>query len=425
MDEDDSIEFQKVMLLELNERIDELNSGLLAYEKDPLNKTAYDEILRTLHGLKGLFSLSGYPKLSSITHSMEDLVNSIDTNRFKKIIAICYQYSDELARFSSSLSGGKTAELLRFDQLTQRLASFDEFIVNLGNKLRIKVIFNRDCKVISARCLVLTKKLKKKATIERIIPPLEEIQAGVSFKELIIEINTQEDDETIKQIVGETQDVTSANVSRLLDSVNIVGQTSIIDDSQEALNVRVNLHDLDQIIRFLGDLVVSGQFIREIGEEQAYSRDFKENLANFERTIADIQNLVVRMRMVPLETILSRFPRMVRDLSKKEGKEVDFIITGKHIGVDRSIIEHLVNPLTHLLRNAVSHGIEKPEVRIQKNKKSQGIIKLSVTQERSDIVIEVYDDGKGIDYDKIRRKGIELGLIDQSEELTKEELEVL
>jgi len=425
MDEDDSIEFQKVMLLELNERIDELNNGLLAYEKDPLNKTAYDDILRTLHGLKGLFALSGYPKLSSITHSMEDLVNSIDNNRFKKIIALLFQYSDELARFSSGLSGGKTPELLRFDQLTQGLASFDEFIVNLGSKLRIRVTFSRDCKVISARCLVLTKKLKEKATIERTIPPLEEIHAGVSFKELVIEITTQEDEATIKQIVGETQDVTSANVSRLLDSVNIVEQTSVLEDSQEALNVRVNLHDLDQIVRFLGDLVVSGQFIREIGEEHSYSRDFKENLASFERTIANIQDLVIRMRLVPLDTIVNRFPRMVRDLSKKEGKEVEFMITGKHIGVDRSVIEHLVNPLTHLLRNAVSHGIEKPEARIQKNKKSCGIIKLNVTQERSDIIIEVYDDGKGVDYEKVRRKAIDVGLIDPAEKPTKEELEML
>ena len=425
MDENDSIEFQKVMLLELNERIIELNNGLLAYEKDPTKQTAYDDILRTLHGLKGLFALSGYPQLSTITHSMEDLVTSIDKIRFKKVIALLYKYSDELARFATALQGGKTPEFLRFDQITQGLASFDEFMVNLGNKLRIRVIFSRDCKVVSARCLVLIKKLKEKATVERTIPPLEEIQAGISFNELIIEINTQEDDEVIKQIVAETQDVSSANVSRLLDSVSTAEQTRVIEDSQEALNVRVNLHDLDQIIRFLGDLVVSGQFIREIGEEQAYSRDFKENLASFERTIADIQDLVIKMRLVPLDTILTRFPRMVRDLSKKENKEVEFFISGKQIGVDRSIIEHLVNPLTHLLRNAVSHGIENPEERIRKNKEPGGVVKLTITQERSDIVIEVYDDGRGIDYEKVMSRAIDVGLVDSNADLTKEEVEKL
>jgi two-component system chemotaxis sensor kinase CheA len=280
-----SEEFQEVMLSELSERIEELNSGLMALEKDPTNKEAYDDILRTLHSLKGLFGLSGYPQLSSLTHSMENLMTSIDSARLDKVIILLFQYSDELRRLASSLQGGKTPELLRFDQLTQQLASFDEFMVNLGNKLGIKVLFSPDCKVISARSLVLLKKLKKKATIERIVPPMEEIQAGITFKELYLEITTQEADEEITQIIEDSQDVLSASMSRLLDSVSTIDKTGVTEDNQEPLNVRVGLRDLDQIIQLLGELVISGQFIREIGEQQSYSRDFKENLASYERTI--------------------------------------------------------------------------------------------------------------------------------------------
>ncbi|MHA1975333.1 MAG: chemotaxis protein CheA [Candidatus Hodarchaeales archaeon] len=420
-----SEEFQEVMLSELFERIEELNTGLMTLEKDPTQKEAYDSILRTLHSLKGLFSLSGYPQLSSLTHSMENLLTSIDSARLDKVILLLFQYSDELRRLASSLQGGKTPELLRFDQLTQQLASFDEFMVNLGNKLGIKVLFSPDCKVISARSLVLLKKLKKKATIERTVPPVEEIQAGSTFKELYLEITTLEDDEAITKIVEESQDVLSASMSRLLDSVSTTDKTGVMEDNQEPLNVRVGLRDLDQIIQLLGELVISGQFIREIGEQQAYSRIFKENLASYERTIANIQDLVIRMRLVPLETILTRFPRMVRDLSQEEGKKIDFIITGKHIGIDRQIIEKLTNPLTHLIRNAVSHGIESPEKRLKDKKDERGTIRLAISHEHSDIVIEIRDNGRGLNYKEIRTKAEKLGLITKGEKKTDEGLQQL
>ncbi|MFW9854866.1 MAG: chemotaxis protein CheA [Candidatus Thorarchaeota archaeon] len=425
MDESESKEFQEVMLLELTERIEDLNTGLLALEKDPTKKTAFDAVLRTLHSLKGLFSLSGYPQLSSITHSLENLVLSTDMTGMEKLVTLLFQYNDQLSELASTIRGGKNPESIHFDQLTQQLAAFDEFMVNLGNKLRISVLFSPECKVVGARSLVLLQRLKEKAAIERTMPPQEEIQAGVSFKELIIEISTQEDDETIAQIVEESQDVMSASVSRLLDSVSTTEKLGGTKDSRESLTVRVNLESLDQIIRFLGDLVISGQFIREIGKQQAYSRSFKENLAMYERTIANIQDLVIRMRLVPLETIFTRFPRMIRDLSHKEGKKINFIMTGKHIGVDRSVIEQLVNPITHLLRNAVSHGIEAPEKRLKTNKDSTGTVKLAVTHERSDIVIEIWDDGKGIDYKKIEKKAEELGLVNPGALLTNHEIQQL
>jgi two-component system chemotaxis sensor kinase CheA len=425
MSEFESEEFKKVMLLELTERIEELNSGLLVLEKDPTKKDAYEVILRVLHNLKGLFSLSGYPKISSLTHSMENLVTEVDERSISNVLKLLFTFVDELERFKKSLKGGETPESLHFDELTQQMASLDEFMINLGSKLQIRVLYSPDCKVVSARSLVLIKKLQEKASVNNTNPPLEEIEAGASFKELILEITTQEDEEVISQIVEEAPDVVSVNISRILESVATAEKSGKIEEDKEALTVRVNLEDLDHIIRLLGDLVVSGQFIREIGEQQAYSRSFKENLSNYERTIANIQDLVIRMRLVPLETILARFPRMIRDLSQKEGKHVDFIITGRNIGVDRSVIEKLVAPLNHLLRNALSHGIELPEERIKKNKDPMGMIKLSVTHERSDIIIEVRDNGRGIDYEQIHEKAEKKGLIKPGTVLPKSEIHSL
>ena len=424
MSEFDSEEFQEVMLLELTERVQELNSALLILEKDPKRQSAHDDILRTLHNLKGLFSLSGYPSISTLTHRIEELVTNLDTSDKAKVIQTLFAYTDELERFSKTLKGGNTPELLRFDQLTQQLASIDEFMINLGNQFRIKVLFSPDCKVISARSLVLIKKLQECATVNRTDPPLEDIELGVSVKELVIELTTQEDEETVAKTIKESQDVSTVSISRIFEPATL-GKSGGTEETQEPLTVRVNLRDLDQIITLLGDLVVSGQFIREIGEQQAYTRSFKENLSSFERTIANIQDLVIKMRLVPLETILTRFPRMIRDLSQKEGKSVDFNIIGKYIGVDRSIIEQLVDPLNHLLRNALSHGIELPNERIEKNKDPTGTIKLNITHERSDIIIEVWDDGRGIDYDKIRKNAEERGLVSSGVLLTREDVHTM
>ncbi|MFX0181501.1 MAG: chemotaxis protein CheA [Candidatus Hodarchaeota archaeon] len=423
MSEFESEEFKEVMLTELTERIEDLNAGLLVLEKDPTKKETYDNILRTLHSLKGLFSLSGYPQLSTLTHSMENLVTTTDSAAVSNVIALLFKYSDELDRLATTIRGGKSPELLRFDELTQQLVTFDELMINLGNRLRIRALFNPDCKVVSARSLVLIKKLQEKATVNRTIPPIEEIQLGISFKELIIEITTQEEEEEISQIVETAQDVISVDVSRILESVSVTEKAGVTSETQEALSVRVNLRDLDQIIRLLGDLVDSGQFIREIGEQQAYTRSFKENLSNFERTIANIQDLVIRMRLVPLESILNRFPRMVRDLSQKEDKHVDFIMTGRHIGVDRTVIEQLINPITHLLRNAVNHGIESPKDRVKAGKDALGTIKLTVAHERSDIIIEIRDDGRGLDYNKIRKRAEEMGYISKGDYLKEEEIQ--
>ncbi|MHA2203255.1 MAG: chemotaxis protein CheA [Candidatus Hodarchaeales archaeon] len=425
MSDFESEEFKKVMILELTERIEELNEGLLVLEKDPTKEEAYEVILRVLHNLKGLFSLSGYPKISTLTHNMENIISDTEEMEVSNVLNLLFTYVDELERFAKSLKGGDTPESLHFDELTQQMASIDELMINLGSKLQIRVLYSPDCKVVSARSLVLIKKLQEKANINGTKPPLEEIEAGVSFKELIIEITTQEDEEIISQIVEEAPDVVSVNVSRILESVTTAEKSTKLEETQESLTVRVNLEDLDHIIRLLGDLVVSGQFIREIGEQQAYSRSFKENLSNFERTIANIQDLVIRMRLVPLETILTRFPRMIRDLSQKEGKRVDLIITGRNIGIDRSVIEKLVDPLNHLLRNALSHGIETPEERTKKNKDPMGAIILTVTHERSDIIIEVRDNGRGIDYEKIRVKAEKKSLVIPGAVLTENELHAL
>lgn len=420
MDEIDKDEFKDVLIVELDERIQELEQELQRYNKNPDDLTLKEDIMITLHSIKGLFSLAGYPNISTLAHHFESIVLENEMYINEQFITILSKFSDELDNLSKALKSSSKPNILSFDRLTQQLGSIDEFMINLSNQFKIRVVFKSKCKVPGARSLVLIEKVKKIATINSFNPPLEDLQEGLSFRELILEISTQEDENTVQDVCKDVQDVDTIQVSKLLDSVGVA--TDVSDKVRESLNVRVKLMDLDVIIRLLGDLVVYGQFIREIGEQQTYARDFRENLLNFERTITNIQDLVIKMRLVPLETILNRFPRMIRDLSSKEEKDVEMFISGKYIGVDRSVIEQLVDPITHILRNAISHGIESPKVRKKQGKETTGLINLSVSQERSDIIIEVRDDGKGIDYTAVKKRAVELGIINKKADLSIEDL---
>jgi len=418
MSDFDSEEFQEVLVLELTERIDELNKGLSILEKNPTNKKAYDDLMRTLHNLKGLFGLSGHQQLSSLAHSIENIVENHESSEVNKVIKVIFDFSDELSRFSQVIKSGKTPDFLRFDSLTQQLASFDEMILRLGNNFRIRVLFNPDCKIVCSRSLVLINNLKKIASITRVSPTIEEIEEGLAFRELILEITTQEEEGKIVNICEEVQDVQSVKISHVLDSINAAAFVVTDQDLNEVLTVRVNIKDLDNIIQLLGDIVIYGQYLCQIVETQNLSRTHCKNLGDFERTISNMQDLILKIRMVSIETILNKFPRMVSNLASNEGKQIDLIITGKHIGVDRSIIKQLLDPITHLLRNAISHGIELPNDRIKVNKDPIGVINLSVSHEGSNIVIEIRDNGRGLNYGAIQKKLIKEKIIEPNIELT-------
>ncbi|WP_455463801.1 chemotaxis protein CheA [Candidatus Hodarchaeum mangrovi] len=418
MSDFDSEEFQEVLVLELTERIEELNKGLLILEKNPTNKNAYNELMRTLHNLKGLFSLSGYQQLSSLTHSMENIVENHESREVGKVLKVIFDFSSELSRFSQIMKSGKGQDLVRFDSLTQQLASFKEMIVSLGNDFRIRVLFSPDCKIVSSRSLTLINKLKKIASITKISPLIEEIENGLSFQELILEITTKEEENQIVCICEESKDVLSVKISHVLYPISTKPVVIKDQDLHELLTVRVNIKDLNNLIQLLDDIVIYTKFLREIIETQNVSRTYRANLENFERTISNIQELANRMRIVPLETILNRFPRMVYDLAYIEGKKIDFFMTGKHIGVDRSIVNQLLDPITHLLRNAISHGIELPNDRKKVNKDPVGVINLSASHEISNIVIEIRDDGRGLNYEAIQKKLIKAKIIEPNIELT-------
>ncbi len=181
--------------------------------------------------------------------------------------------------------------------------------------------------------------------------------------------------------------------------------------------VRVDIEKLDTLMNLMGELVIARSRIVETLKKYNI-KEVDESLAQLSRITLDLQNIVMKIRMVPIAYVFNRFPRMVRDLAKQMNKEVNFIIKGEDTELDRTFVEEIGDPLLHLLRNAIDHGIEPKEERIAKGKPPVGTIILAARHEGNNVVIEVIDDGRGLDREKIIKKAVERGLIDEARAMT-------
>ena len=201
--------------------------------------------------------------------------------------------------------------------------------------------------------------------------------------------------------------------------------------AQENL-LRVEASRIDSVLNLVGELIIGKSMLQQALSEFAkrYPKEllrgkFGDAMAFQARVLNDLQRSVMKIRMVPVDQLFRRFPRMVRDVARQCGREVELDISGQDTDLDKGILDAIAEPLTHLVRNAVSHGIEPPEERRKLGKKPQGTIRLNAYHHGNQVVVEVTDDGRGIDAQKIRAKAIELGMATQEEAARMSEAEVL
>ena len=182
------------------------------------------------------------------------------------------------------------------------------------------------------------------------------------------------------------------------------------DKNREIKNIRVDITRLDQMMNLIEDLVINRGRLAQIAHKYQI-KELDETLNMVGRSVSDLQNIMMNIRMIPLSHIFNRFPRAIRDLAKKEQKEIEFVIEGGDTELDRSILDGLNDPLLHLLRNAVDHGIELPGKRIKEGKPANGLLHLVASRDRENVVIVIEDDGAGINPLRVKTKAIERGLI--------------
>ena len=212
----------------------------------------------------------------------------------------------------------------------------------------------------------------------------------------------------IKQEITPSEEAAAIKKGADADKKQVTGA----DKSREIKHLRVDIHQLDHIMNLVEDLVINRGRLKQIAE-QHHIKEMDEAIGMVDRSVSDLQNLMMNIRMIPLNQIFNRLPRVVRDVAQYDGKEVDFTIEGGETELDRSVMDGLNDPLLHLIRNAVNHGIESPDVREKVGKPRKGFVKLSAHRDRDNVIIELIDDGGGINIEKVKRKAVEKGLLTQ------------
>ena len=191
---------------------------------------------------------------------------------------------------------------------------------------------------------------------------------------------------------------------------------------KSAQNLRVDVERIDKVMDLAGEVVLVRNRLLNLSHyfDQKYNNDPQsesliETVSFLDRVTSDMQLAVMRIRMQPIKKVLGKFPRFVRDMSASLNKNVELIISGEHTEVDKTVIEHIGDPLTHILRNSIDHGLESTEERIAKGKPAKGSVKIDIYQKGNQVVIEISDDGKGMDVEKLKQKAVEKGLITPDE----------
>ena len=319
----------------------------------------------------------------------------------------------------------------------------------------MQIIVSGECTMKDVRAMLALGNLNALGTILSVTPPLEAIDEGMfdGTLQLIIasdageealitaasgtdiaevEIRPAEKQEipipddvpdSIKTDVADAKESPLADKTRKIptpdeihDSIKNaeadIKQSSSSDKSREIKNLRVNIQQLDHIMNRVEDLVINRGRLKQIAEQHKI-KELDEAIAMVDRSVSELQNLMMIIRMIPLNHIFNRLPRVVRDVAQYDGKEVDFVIEGGETELDRSVMDGLNDPLLHLIRNAVNHGIESPDAREKGGKPRKGHVRLSAHRDRDNVIIELIDDGAGINVDKVKAKAIENGLITQ------------
>lgn len=198
-------------------------------------------------------------------------------------------------------------------------------------------------------------------------------------------------------------------------------------------SIRVDLSKIDQMVNLVGELVITQSMLSQFGEQAEQANNgseaatewvdkLREGLSHLERHTRDLQESVMNIRMLPVSFAFNRMPRIVHDVSQKLGKQIDLVMEGENTELDKTMLEALTDPLVHIVRNSIDHGIEQPAVRLAAGKPEKGTVKMAAFHQGGNILIQITDDGAGINAEKVREKAIEKGVIDEDHKLTEEEL---
>ncbi len=445
--------YRGLFVAESRENHENMIKNLLILEKGS-DQNAIDEIFRSVHTLKGASASMGFADMERLCHAMEDvfqLIRSGTAGMTRELGNLLLGCSDVLERMIDDVEGGGDTSSLNPDEQVRALKKWLE---ELGGKSRqnlpaapspapaaddvsdvipdtggmpefdVRVTVATECVMRDVRAMIAIGNLEALGIITSFNPPREAIDEGKFDGSFELRIASDAGEEALRtaalgtEIAGvvitpavkrerkEPDDVPDGKKQAEGDKK----QAAASDKSREIKNLRVDIHQLDHIMNLVEDLVINRGRLKQIAEQHRI-KEMDEAIGMVDRSVSDLQNLMMNIRMIPLNHIFNRLPRVVRDVAQHDNKEVEFVMEGGETELDRSVMDGLNDPLLHLIRNAVNHGIELPEARAAAGKPRKGYVKLAAHRDRDNVIIELIDDGAGINLEKVKQKALEKGLI--------------
>lgn len=343
-----------------------LDDTVLKLEQNPTDRETIEEIFRAAHTLKGAAGMFGFKSIERVMHRMENLFDLVRKGKLvpnSDTIDVVFQGLDILKKLLAAVltgkpSGVKTAPIVRMLELAAE-----------GKATGIK---------------------KNSGT------PTAAPESAPS-----VQANT-----------------VAASLAPTAGGDEHGGHGGGKKKSEAASTIRVDLERLDALVNLVGELVIDRtrfvnieESLRVQAPQLKLASNMTETLQQFGRHMNEIQEIIMKVRMVPVGSVFNKYPRIVRDLARQLGKQMDLVIEGEETELDKTLVEQIADPLVHLIRNACDHGVEMPADRIATGKKPNGTVILSAKQEGNHILIQISDDGKGMDVNRIKSKAIEKGLI--------------
>ncbi len=436
---------------ESREQLSEINRALLDLEGTPGELASVHVLFRAVHTLKGMSATMGYAGVAAFAHEMESLLDRVRTGTqgiTAELMDVLFAAADVLEAgveravngegdppaLSSVLTqmrhvagGGATAEFRavtgeysanigEFESDASAVADADLRAPSLddGPGVLVRVRQRAETLLPGVRAFMVIQKARTLGDVVAMSPLLPELQAAETPQAFAFRLVTPKSASEIESAILATGDIEHVEVSagpgRHRGSVQMATMAPAASAPKGTRHVRIELARLDTLMNLIGELVITRGRLMQLTAGRGDAA-LDEAMTQTSRLIGDLQAEVMASRMVPVWQVFDRFPRLVRDAARQLQKEIEFSVEGKDIELDRSLLDEIGEPVVHLLRNAVDHGIEAPGVRVSHGKPRAGRLVLSASRERSAVLVRVQDDGRGIDRERVLARAKELGMV--------------
>ena len=446
----DTSKYLGLFVSEATEHLEALTADLVQLEKDP-SRQAVESTFRHAHSIKGMAASMGFEATAALAHRLEDLIQLVQRDGS--------QLTRELGDLLLSAADALLADVRRAEkgepiathhELEAKLSSQRSLLSsasgrpNLGQstasrlprvgparRFAVRVQISPSCQQPGARAFVALKRFSKLGDILELKPAMQDLRSGsIPDGVLSFELESPADEQAIRGALSSVAEVELSSVVPLKKPLQ--GQQRPAPISPPAANgsdnsrtVRIKTELLDYFLDTVGELSLATAQIREIGKTlpAPVQPSLEEGVGRLHGLVKDLHDKVMSARMTPLSTVTDRLPRAVRDLARRRDRSVELAISGAEVELDRTILDNLSEPILHILRNCVDHGIESPDERRAANKSEMGRVAISVRRERDRVSLEIEDDGRGMDAPKLKLAAVDKGLLsaDAAERLSEKE----